>query len=116
MKNTVKDPKRGIQWGIRGQLEDFADDLAIMSHSHKQLQDKINRLIHFATQVGLIINVSKTEEMNIIEKPQIPMNINGENLKHFKSRNSHILEVSFTLKKVQKQTSQTESTKQETLS
>ena len=86
IKNTVKDRKRGIQWGIRGQLEDldFADDLAIMSHSHKQLQDNINRLIHFAKQVGLIIIVSKTEEMNIIEKPQIHININGENLKQVK--------------------------------
>ena len=86
MKNTVKDRKRGIQWGVRGQLEDldFADDLAIMSHSHKQLQDKTNRLILFAKQVGLIINASKTEEMNIIEEPQIPININGENLKQVK--------------------------------
>ena len=78
-----KNRKQGIQWGVRGQLEDldFADNLAIMSHSHKQLLD---RLIHFAKQVGLIINVSKTEEMNIIEKPQNPLNINGENLKQVK--------------------------------
>ena len=55
-----------------------------MAHSHTQLQDKINRLIHLAKQVGLIINVSKTEEMNIIEKSQIPININGENLKQLK--------------------------------
>ena len=92
MRNTVKDRKRGIQWGVRGQLEDldFADDLTIMSHSHKQLQDKTNRLIHFAKQVGLVINVRKTEEMKVIEKPQNPLNINGENL------------VSFMLRKVQK--------------
>ena len=63
---------------------DFADDLAIMSHCRKQLQDKTNRLIHFAKQVGLIINVSKTEEINIIEKPQTPININGEHLKQVK--------------------------------
>ena len=52
MKNTVKDRTGGIRWGTRGQLEDsdFADELAIMSHSHKQLLDKINRLIHFANK------------------------------------------------------------------
>ena len=62
MKNTVQDHQQGIRWGIKGPLKDldFADSLVIMPHSHKQLQDKTNRRIHFAKQVGLIINVSKT--------------------------------------------------------
>nr|KAG5695113.1 hypothetical protein BaRGS_017212 [Batillaria attramentaria] len=42
MKTTTKGRKNGIQWTLWTQLDvlDFADDLALLSHSHSQMQDK----------------------------------------------------------------------------
>ena len=42
MKTTTKNRRNGIQWTPWSQLEDldFADDLALLSHSHKQMQEK----------------------------------------------------------------------------
>nr|KAG5699212.1 hypothetical protein BaRGS_012733 [Batillaria attramentaria] len=42
MKTTTAGRKNGIQWTLWTQLDDldFADDLALLSHSHSQMQDK----------------------------------------------------------------------------
>ena len=42
MKTETKGKRNGIQWKMLTQLDDlaFADDLALMSHSHRQMQDK----------------------------------------------------------------------------
>ena len=46
MKTETKGNRNGIQWKILTQLDDldFADDLALMSHSHRQMQDKTRYL------------------------------------------------------------------------
>jgi hypothetical protein len=43
MRKTTKDKPRGIRWKITSKLEDldFADDLALLSHTHQHIQDKI---------------------------------------------------------------------------
>ena len=42
MKTETKGKRNGIQWKILTQLDylDFADDLALMSHSLRQMRDK----------------------------------------------------------------------------
>ena len=42
MKTTTEETRNGIQWTLWDQLEDldFADDLALLSHSHQQIQEK----------------------------------------------------------------------------
>ena len=42
MKTTTKNRRNGIQWTLWSQLDDldFADDLALLSHSHEQMQEK----------------------------------------------------------------------------
>ena len=42
MRKTTKDKSRGIRWKITTKLEDldFADDLALLSHIHQNIQDK----------------------------------------------------------------------------
>ena len=42
MKTATKEKGNGIQWMMLTQLNDldFADDLALLSHSHRQMQDK----------------------------------------------------------------------------
>ena len=64
----------GIQWKILTQLDelDFADDLALMYHSHRQMQDKTTVLARISAQVGLKINKEKTKILRlntICERP-----------------------------------------------
>ena len=42
MKTVTEGKRNGIQWTMRTQLDDldFADDLALLSHSHNQMQEK----------------------------------------------------------------------------
>ena len=40
---------------------DFADDLALLSHSHRQMQDKTTELALISAWVGLKINKRKTK-------------------------------------------------------
>ena len=64
-ENDYKNRRNGIQWTPWSQLEDldFADDLALLSHSHKQMQEKTEQLNTVSTQLGLNINRSKTKIM-----------------------------------------------------
>ena len=82
MKKTTKNRRNGIQWTPWSQLEDldFADDLALLSHSHKQMQEKTEQLNTVSTQLGLNINRSKTKIMKANTKNNNPITLNGEPL------------------------------------
>lgn len=47
---------------------DFADDLALLSHTHQQMQDKTSTLETNASKIGLKINKDKTKVMRINAK------------------------------------------------
>ncbi|KAK2165853.1 hypothetical protein NP493_1349g00001 [Ridgeia piscesae] len=80
MKKTTKYRRNGIQWTPWSQLEDldFADDLALLSHSHQQMQEKTELLNTVSTQLGLNINRSKTMIMKA--NTNNPITMNGEPL------------------------------------
>ena len=42
MRKTTEDTPTGIRWNITSTLEDFdfAEDLALLSHTHQHLQEK----------------------------------------------------------------------------
>ena len=42
MIETTNNRQTGIQWSLTEQLEhlDFADDLALLAHTHQQMQEK----------------------------------------------------------------------------
>ena len=82
MCNT-NDRPRGLQFGVLGVLEDldFADDLAMLSSSPAKLQTKTDRLVKFAKQVGLFVNIKKTEVMAIGKALDVAIKIEGEDLK-----------------------------------
>ena len=63
VKRTTKDNNTGIRWRMMSNLEDldFADDIALLSSSHSQMQKKTNKLSGLAKRVGLKINEKKTE-------------------------------------------------------
>ena len=82
MRRTTEDKPRGIRWTLFSALEDldFADDLALVSHTHHHMQEKTTRLSSFAQQVGLKINQKKTEVMMLNVPNPSPIEVNGENL------------------------------------
>lgn len=80
--NTTADRPRGIQWTLFSQLEDldFADDLALLSANHTNMQAKTDRLNNFARQVGLTINTSKTQVLCVNSIPTGPILVGEEPL------------------------------------
>ena len=73
MKNTTSDISRGIRWTVFSTLEDldFADDLALLSHTAEQMQEKTKRLADNAGCIGLKISKKKSEVMTLnVENPQ----------------------------------------------
>jgi hypothetical protein len=65
MRMTTTNTHRGLRWAPTKQLEDldFADDISLLSHSVEDAQLKLARLSEVAEQVGLKINVDKTQTM-----------------------------------------------------
>ena len=57
---------------------DFADDLALLSHSHLQMQDKTTGLALISAQVGLKINKRKTKILRTNATCETPIMLEGE--------------------------------------
>nr|KAG5686531.1 hypothetical protein BaRGS_012212 [Batillaria attramentaria] len=87
MKTTTAGRKNGIQWTLWTQLDDldFADDLALLSHSHSQMQDKTTRLEATSAGTGLKINRKKTELMKINTTANTPVTVGGEPIREVES-------------------------------
>ena len=70
MKQVTNNSPTGIQWSLTEQLEDldFADDLALLAHTHQQMQEKSHKLEITAASLGLKINSSKNKIMRINNK------------------------------------------------
>nr|KAG5685953.1 hypothetical protein BaRGS_029448 [Batillaria attramentaria] len=79
--------ENGIQWTLWTQLDDldFADDLALLSHSHSQMQDKTTRLEATSAGTGLKINMKKTELMKINTTANTPVTVGGEPIREVES-------------------------------
>jgi hypothetical protein len=59
---------------------DFADDIALLSHTHSQIQDKITAVDNAAGQTGLRISITKTQVLKINATQNEPLKIKGQNL------------------------------------
>ena len=86
MKTTTKEKRNGIQWTMLTQLDDldFADDLALLSHSHMQMQDKTTELSLISERVGLKINKRKTKILRTNATCETPIMLEGETLEEVK--------------------------------
>ena len=75
MKRSTEHHRTGIQWNLFSQLEDldFADDLALLSETHKHMQQKTERLQEKSSQLGLKINVGKTRVMKVNSRSSEPI-------------------------------------------
>ena len=83
MKTTTEETRNGIQWTLWDQLEDldFADDLALLSHSHQQIQEKTARLKTTSCQVGLDFYPKKTQIMKINTQSIDPVTLDGNRIR-----------------------------------
>ena len=64
---------------------DFADDLALLSHSHHRLKKKTELINTVSTQQGLNINRSKTRIMKASTNNNNPITLEGEPLEETES-------------------------------
>jgi len=62
MRNTTN-ARRGLRWNLTSVLEDldYADDIALLTSRHKDLQEKFSRLHQVSRYTGLCINTTKTK-------------------------------------------------------
>ena len=63
----------------------YADDCALVTHSAEDLQSALSRISLLYAQLGLCINVQKTEVMHFVEGEAPPINIEGIVLKEVSS-------------------------------
>ena len=87
MRAVTNQKRNGIQWILWSQLDDldFADDLALLSHNHQQMQEKTSDLHHTSVQVGLTLNKQKKKILRINAGTDEPVTIGGEELEEVAS-------------------------------
>ncbi|KAH9591941.1 hypothetical protein MS3_00001228 [Schistosoma haematobium] len=85
MKTSTSEGKHGIQWTARMRLDDldFADDLAPLSQSQQQMQEKTISVAAASAVVGLNIHKSKILRYNTTYTN--PVTIHGEDLEDVKT-------------------------------
>ena len=95
MRKATGDKPRGLSWGLTTRLEDcdFADAIVLLSHTHKDMQQKTTRVDEVARGVGLKISLQKTKIMKLMNRNTAPTRLRGtelEEVQHFKYLGSYI--------------------------
>ncbi|VDP45141.1 unnamed protein product [Schistosoma margrebowiei] len=87
MKTSTSEGKHGIQWTSRMQLEDLdcADDLALLSHTQQQMQEKTNNVAEASAAVGLNMHKGKSRILRYDTECTNPITIDGEDLEDVKT-------------------------------
>ncbi|VDO71741.1 unnamed protein product [Schistosoma margrebowiei] len=82
MKMSTSDGKHGIQWTSRMQLDDldFADDLALLSQTQQQMQEKTTSVAAASAAVGLNIHKGKSRILLYNTACTNPITTDGEDL------------------------------------
>ena len=91
MNKTTEGARNGIQWTLWSQLEDldFADDIALLSHNHEQIQEKTTRLRKNSSQVGLKIHPEKTKLIKVNTLNTAPVSLDGKDLEEVEEFTYH---------------------------
>ncbi|VDP25506.1 unnamed protein product [Schistosoma mattheei] len=86
MKTTTSEGKHGIQWTAQNQLDDldFADDLALLSHTHEQMQIGTANVAAVSAS-GLSIHKGKTKVLKFKTENSNPITLDGETLEDVES-------------------------------
>lgn len=80
MTSSTAQGNHGIQWTPWKQLDDldFADDLALLSHTQQQMQEKTNHVASTSAQVGLNIHKDKTKILKINAANNNPITLDSK--------------------------------------
>jgi hypothetical protein len=87
MTSSTAHKQTGIQWTLWQQLEDldFADDLALLSHSQQQMQDKTNTVADNSASIGLNIHSGKSKLMKVNSTSVAPIKLADKALEEVES-------------------------------
>ncbi|VDO59820.1 unnamed protein product [Schistosoma margrebowiei] len=87
MKISTSERKHGIQWTAQNQLDDldFADDLALLSHTHEQMQMKTASVAAISAPIGLNIHKRKTKVLKFKTDNSNPITLDDETLEDVES-------------------------------
>jgi hypothetical protein len=87
MKTVTRGKRNGIQWTLLNQLDDldFADDLALLSHNHQEMQEKTTLLCETLAQLGLNIHRGKTKILRTSTTNREPIKLRDEALDEVES-------------------------------
>ncbi|VDO88207.1 unnamed protein product [Schistosoma margrebowiei] len=85
MVTSKSDGKHGIQWTARNHLDDsdFANDLALPSHTHLQMQVKTASVAEASASVGLNIHMGKTKVLKYSTHNTNQITLDEEAVKSF---------------------------------
>ena len=86
-RKTTANKRNGIQWTLLTQLDDlsYADDLALLSHNLRQLQEKTSDLDNNSAQLGLNIHRRKTKILRLNTTAEHPVTLRGSHLRTWNS-------------------------------
>ncbi|VDP43384.1 unnamed protein product [Schistosoma curassoni] len=87
MKTSKSEGKHGIQWTAQNQLDDldFANDLALLSHTHEQMQIKTASVAAISASVCLNIHKGRTKVLKFKTENSNPVTLDGESLEDVES-------------------------------
>ncbi|VDO72041.1 unnamed protein product [Schistosoma margrebowiei] len=82
MKTWTSERKHGIQWTAQKHLDDldFADHLALLSHTHKRMQIKTASVAAVSASVDFNIQKAKTKVLKFKTKNSNPFTLDNETL------------------------------------
>ena len=82
MRETTRNNSTGIRWQMMSKLEDldFADDIALLSSTHSQMQSKTNSMSGLAKRVGLKINEKKTKILRLNYRKMELVKLEGKDI------------------------------------
>ena len=80
MKTSTQEKRNGIQWTLWDQLEDldFADDLALLSHTQQQMQEKTSIVAATSARIGLNIHKGKSKVLKVNATNAAPIMLEDE--------------------------------------
>ncbi|VDP03210.1 unnamed protein product [Schistosoma margrebowiei] len=82
MRTSTSEGKHGIQWTAQNQLDDleFADDLALLPHTHEQMPTKTANVEAVSPSVSLSIHKGKTKVLKFKAKNSNSITLDGKTL------------------------------------
>ncbi|VDP30907.1 unnamed protein product [Schistosoma margrebowiei] len=87
MKTSTSEGKHGIKWTAQNHLDDldFADDLALLSHTQEQMQIKTASAATVSASIGHNIHKGKIKVLKYNTENRNPITIGGETLEDVES-------------------------------